>query len=355
MKTLKIILLLLATISIAGTDVLAQQKAGTTSMEFLKVMPCARATALGDAYSTVASGAEAVYWNPAGVAWTNNQEFSLTYINWIFDAKLYDLSYVLPLGSIGNFGVQFTYVDLGSFDETKTDQFLYLGQSYPYMTGRTWKPFESLAGLSYAKKLTDKFSFGITAKYAFESLYDHTLLISEKNVSDSVLHSYKASPDQDVFLFDVGFRYNTGFRTVAIAASAQNFGPDVKYSSTYNEAHYAAPLEFRLGVAGDLIGKNSLLIEDDNNRVGLMFDLFLANDATQQEHLGIEYEFANTVAVRLGYKFNYSTEGFTAGAGIHQTLGNIRVSFDYSYGAMDAMISQYAGNVHRISLGVGIL
>jgi len=31
-------------------------------------MPCARATAMGDAYSVIASGADAVFWNPAGLA-----------------------------------------------------------------------------------------------------------------------------------------------------------------------------------------------------------------------------------------------------------------------------------------------
>jgi hypothetical protein len=44
------------------------QKVGSTSMQFLKVMPSARATALGEAYSVWATGAEAVFWNPAGLA-----------------------------------------------------------------------------------------------------------------------------------------------------------------------------------------------------------------------------------------------------------------------------------------------
>ena len=85
-----------------------------------------------------------------------------------------------------------------------------------------------------------------------------------------------------------------------------------------------------------------------------MFDLFLANDANQQEHLGLEYEFDNTFAIRVGYKFNYVNEGFTCGGGIHHMVGNLKISIDYSYGAMNAMISDYTGNVHRISLGVGI-
>jgi hypothetical protein len=44
----------------------------------------------------------------------------------------------------------------------------------------------------------------------------------------------------------------------------------------------------------------------------------------------------------------------TFGAGVHQTVGGLKLAVDYSYGALDAMISDYAGNVHRISLGVEI-
>jgi len=42
----------------------------------------------------------------------------------------------------------------------------------------------------------------------------------------------------------------------------------VKYASEYQEQKYPAPLTFRLGIAGDLIGKNSLLMEDAN--IGLV-------------------------------------------------------------------------------------
>jgi len=355
MKTINKIFLLLAAISMVTAGALAQQKAGTTSMEFLKVMPCARATALGDAYSVVATGAEALFWNPAGLAWAENQQASLTYINWIFDSKLYDLAYAVPLGNYGSVGLQLQYVDYGNFDESISNGSAYYpGQSLPYLTGRMFKPYSYLAGLTYANKLTDKFSFGITAKYAYESLYDQSATGIQTDGNGNAVNSYSVDAKRGVVLFDAGFRYNTGFRTIQIAACTQNFGPDVKYSSQYQVTSYPAPLDFRLGIAGDLIGKNSLLIEDANNRLGLMFDLFLANDADQQEHIGLEYEFANMFSVRAGYKINYTTEGLTFGAGVHQTVGGVKLSVDYSYGAMDAMISDYAGNVHRISLGVEI-
>ena len=355
MKTIKKIFLSLAAISMVTAGALAQQKAGTTSMQFLSVMPCARATALGDAYSVAATGAEALFWNPAGLAWAENQQVSLTYIAWIFDSRLYDLAYALPLGSYGGIGLQLQYVDYGSFDETITSGSLYYpGQTLPYLTGRTWKPYSYLGGLTYATKLTERFSFGVTAKYAYESLYDQSASAIQTDANGSVTNAYSLSTNRGVVLFDAGFRYNTGFRTVQIAACTQNFGPDVKYSSDYQVTQYPAPLTFRIGIAGDVIGKNSLLLEDANNRLGVMFDLFLENDADQQEHVGIEYEFANMVSIRAGYKINYATQGLTCGAGVHQTIGHVKLSFDYGFGAMDAMISSYTGNVHRISLGVEI-
>jgi hypothetical protein len=104
-----------------------------------------------------------------------------------------------------------------------------------------------------------------------------------------------------------------------------------------------------VGIAADLLGNNALLLESDNSRLGVAFDLFQPNDFAQQAHLGVEYLYAGIVAVRGGYKFNYDADGFTAGLGLQQTIAQTRFSFDYSYGALNYNL----GNVHRISLGVG--
>jgi hypothetical protein len=94
------------------------QKVASTSLQFLKVMPCARATALGDAYSAWATGAEAVFWNPSGVALTEKYDISATFIKWIFDSKQAAISYAMSLGDFGALGLQLQYVDYGSFEET---------------------------------------------------------------------------------------------------------------------------------------------------------------------------------------------------------------------------------------------
>ena len=333
------VLVLICVSCLCASTVLAQ-KVGSTSMQFLKVMPCARATALGDAYSVLASGAEALFWNPSGLALAENQELSLTYVDWIFDARQGALSYALPIGDIGAVGVQLQYVDFGEFEETSTAAPYIKNPDAPGMTGRTFCPFSFLVGVTYARSLTDRFSVGIGAKYARESLFDGQSVTAM--VSQGVYESVQTWASG--LMFDLGVRYNTGFRSIQIAASVQNFGANVRYAKESSPV----PLLFRFGIAADVVGTQGLLLSsEENNRLSVAFDLFQPNDYAQQEHLGVEYEFARALALRAGYKFNYDYEGFTVGGGLKHTFANVDLSLDYSYGS----IGTYLGSGQRISLG----
>ena len=341
-------IILMIVLILSASDAFSQ-KVGSTSMQFLSVIPSARAAAMGNAYAAIAHGAEGVFWNPAGVALTEGQEFSTTYINWIFDARQYALAYSFSLSDYGAVGVQLQYNDYGAFDEAIVGSGgvdIYPGQEFPYLTGRTFKPYSYVAGITYAIKLTDRFTTGLTAKYSHESLFDKTkVFVKEDEVTQADMNTYAS-----VILFDFGMYYNTGFHSVQIGASVQNFGPDIKYAKDKSPA----PMLFRVGVAGDLLGANSLLVESSSHRLGIAFDIFQSNDYDQQQHFGLEYEFANTIALRAGYKNNYDIEGLTFGFGVKQNLGSLRISFDYGYGAIGSAVGSF-GNVHRISLGVGIL
>ncbi len=319
------------------------QKVAKTSMQFLKIIPCARANALGDAYSAWASGVEAVFWNPGGLALTNNHEFSATFIDWLFDAKQGAFAYAINVSDIGAFGFQIQYVDYGVFEEAVLTRPFIKELPEPGLTGRTFNPFSYVVGLSFARNLTDKFSTGLTIKYAYESLYDQktfSVLDISKGI-DQQVNTYGK-----VLLFDFGMRYHTGFRSVEVGAAVQNFGGQVKYAIEKN----LVPLLFRVGIAGDLIGPNSLFTQSEDSRLGIAFDLFHPNDYDQQAHIGMEYEFANTVSLRMGYKYNYDNENLTFGAGIKHAINKINYSVDYSYGSL----GKYLGNTHRISLGVGL-
>ncbi len=318
------------------------QKVGTTSMQFLKVMPCARATAMGDAYSVLASGAEAVFWNPASITPKNSLEFSNTYMQWMNDTRIEALSASYSLGNIGSVGVLFQYVDYGKFDEAIRDA-QYANDITPFLTGSTFRPYAMVVGVSYAAKLTDKFSTGVGAKFAVESLYGGKTVraMTSKGVYEDV------STTGSGVSFDFGMHYNTGYKSIQLAIALQNFGPDVEYAKDKN----SIPMQFRWGLAANLLGKDAIVMENHENRIGVAFDLFQPNDYAQQEHLGLEYEFKETFAVRVGYKFNYDSEGLSFGAGVKWPISTLAdITIDYSYGS----VNNDLGDVHRFSIGVGL-
>ncbi len=319
------------------------QKVGSTAMQFLHVMPNARATAMGNAYSVLATGADAVFWNPSGIALTQGHELSTTYISWIFDARQGALSYATSLGDFGAVGLQLQYVDFGTFEETTNSAPFIKDPEAPGFTGRTFRPFSYLVGVSYARSLTERFSVGLSMKFAHESLFNGKIV-------NTMVSSQGGGLFEDVktwangLLFDLGVRYNTGFRSIQIASSVQNFGANVEFAKESNPV----PLLFRFGIAANVMGNDALFIRDESqNRITVAFDLFQPNDYTQQAHAGIEYEFAETFALRAGYKFNYDNEGLTLGGGLKHGFGAVALSVDYSYGSLGT----YLGNVQRISIG----
>jgi hypothetical protein len=220
-------------------------------MQFLKVMPCARATALGEAYTVWATGAEAMFWNPAGLARVDNMEFSTTYVNWLFDARQGAFSYALEIPRFGAIGIQIQYIDFGEFEETTNERPYINNPDSPGITGRTFRPFSYLVGLSYARYLTDRFSLGLSVKYAHESLFNGQRVTAQ--VRQGVFEEVKTWANG--LLFDFGIRYNTGFRSVYIGSAVQNFGGDVKYAKESNPV----PLLFRFGIGANLIGSEGLL------------------------------------------------------------------------------------------------
>jgi len=344
MRGLPKIIIAAALALLLGASPAAAQKVGSTSMQFLKVMPSARAAAMGEAYSVLASGAEAVHWNPAGVVGVRGHEFAATYVDWIFDSRQGSFAYATTAGRIGSVGVQVQYVDFGEFEETSNEPPFINNPDNPGLTGRTFRPYSYLVGVTFARSLTDRFAIGLGAKYAYESLYDQSSV--QATIRQGVTREVNTWASG--LLFDVGIRYATGFRSVEIGAAVQNFGPDV----TYAVEAYPVPMMLRLGIAADLVGAEGLLMTGAGpNRLRAAFDLFHPNDYAQQAHAGVEYLYGNVLALRGGYKVAYDADSFTLGGGLNFAMtGGVGLRVDYSYGAMGSDL----GNVQRVSLGVSL-
>ncbi len=299
------------------------QKVGTTSFQFLSVMTDARGTAMGGAFSSVANNSEAIYWNPAGLTSVENFDFSASYVKWFFDIKHYSISAAYTLPNLGTIGIEAIYTDIGEIEVTRVDALGYVNGEYnPGLTGEVIKPSQSVIGISFAKELTDRFAFGITAKYAYENL-----VVKSKGA----------------IIFDGGLTFDTDFRTVKIAASVRQFGPDIKYLSK----NYPLPQTFNIGISGYLIApENSLIADFPNQKLLLSYDMIQPRDYNQQHGVGLEYSFNDMIFLRGGYRFNGDQQGFSGGLGL--MYENYRIDYSYTdYG-------EYLNSVHRFTVGLNI-
>lgn len=298
-------------------------KVGTTSFQFLKVMPDARSTGMGEAFISVVNTSDAVFWNPAALTRIKGFDISSSYVRWFFDVSHLSFSAAYNWEGIGQIGFQAMVNDIGDIEVTRVGN-LFRNESGSYnpgITGETVSPGSKVFGLSYAKELTDKFSFGLTAKYAVEDL------VAEKT---------------SALIFDGGLLYKTGFRTIEIAAVLRHFGPEIKFI----DKSYPLPQTFSIGISAELFSQTDpLLMKIENQKLLFAYNLSQPRDYSQQHHIGLEYSFYELLFLRAGYKLNFDEEGLTLGAGFNHS--NIRIDYSFNdYG-------EFLDSVHRFTIGFG--
>lgn len=320
---IKIIFIAIFVLSSSGSVLYSFDKVGTTSFQFLKVMMSARASALGGAFSSIANNSDAVFWNPSGLARISGFDASANYVNWLFDAAHYSFAASYHFEDIGTFGLHGIFTDVGSIEVTRADALGFINGVYnPGLTGEIINPTSLVIGLSYSRNLTDKFSFGITGKYVREDL---------------VYGSAGA------MVFDAGLLFETGFKSIVVAASIMNFGPTVKFI----DRSYPLPQTFIVGSSVHLISANDpLLVQAEDHDILLCYDMVQPRDFGQQHSIGLEYSFKNMFSLRSGYKFNGDQEGLSAGVGIN--FNNYRIDYSFNdYG-------EYLNSVHKVSIGIAV-
>lgn len=313
MKSLSGIFLLL--ILFLPTHALAQSRVGTTAAPFLTMGVGAKGAALGHANSVNVSGAEALFWNPAGIsiqneAGTNSSAF-LSVNRLFLDVNAYASGIVLPIGNDSgkNFGVGINFVDYGRMDVRTVDD--------QGGIGATFGAYDLSIGVSYAQNLTENFHFGATGKFIQQQIYDMSA---------------------QTFAFDFGFLLKTKYLNgLTLGASINNFGGqmqmdginseeliDIDPTSTGNNEDIPArifmdswdlPLSFRFGLSLPLIKTSNL-------QWLLLSEVQQTNDNDLNLDSGSQLSYiTNTVKfhVRSGYRDfllgNRVDSHFTYGAG----------------------------------------
>lgn len=301
---------------------LGGQRAGTSAAQFLKIGVGSRAIAMGQSYVAVANDAEALYWNPAGIAQFNEQSIFFSHTQWLVDIQLEYGGLVYHFDPTNTVGVAFTQLHTEEMMETTEFQ--------PFGTGRYFGFGDFLVALTYARNMTTKFSFGITAKYMHETLAELTM---------------------NGFLFDLGVYYKTGWKSIRFAAAFSNFGGDLKPSGSFtvqtlnNEVlevssfqSFTPPTMFRIGLAWEWVDNEQHVL---TNSVQLNHP----NDNSENINLGLEYVWNNLLALRGGYVTARTEENFSAGFGINIPLSFAGFRFDYAYSNYNRL-----GNANRFSV-----
>ena len=288
-------------------------KVGSSAFKFLNIQTDAHGAALGG-LAAQASGANALFWNPAGIAGSEGMGFNAGMTQWLVETQVMNAGFVMPMmgGAVGLSLVSINYGEIMKSGWAGTTEFVFEPKQ------GSFTPTDLSLQASYGRSLSDKFSLGGTAKMISQSIDD---------VSISGL------------AFDIGTQFNTGYRCISMGAVISNFGPDVD-SQAPDDASYeefpgmSLPMTFSFGVVGEAIpGLNAGL------------NVLKQADMAQEFIFNGEYSVAGLASVRFSYNISNPQEpmSFGVGLGMAGVTANVAIT-----------TTQYFDNVMRFGIGYAL-
>ena len=161
MKTLNLVLTSVTMIAVLiGGD---ESRIGTSGGNQVLVPVGARGIALAGSERVYSSGLESVYWNPAGLARSQNPTVLATSMDLFNDMGVNYFGASGNFDKLGMLGVTVKSIDMGDIPVTTVEDMDGLG-------GGTFKPTLTTMGLTYANSFSDRAFFGVTGKIVYESI-----------------------------------------------------------------------------------------------------------------------------------------------------------------------------------------
>ncbi len=331
-KLAKIVLILILVLLVFLTKPLMGQvgieKVGQTGMKFLSVPVGARGAAMGDAFIAVANNAEAMFWNPAGMARIGKIDYSAGYNKWVAGISHQHVNLAYNAGNIGVLGVNLIWVNYGTIYGTRRSEIDPRG----YVETGPFSPTAMVAGLAYSRAVTDRFAFGINLKYVHQDL--GWAYVGTGETTDEF---ETVNKKLGIWVFDFGSLYHPGFKDLRIAMCVSNVSAERKFE----QEAFPLPLTLKIGMAMDLLKAFGI---ETNSSLTIAIDGVHPRDYTERVHFGVEYCLNNILALRAGYKLNYDEDKSSFGVGFIAPEGGIRI--DYSFNPFGNLAA-----VHRITIG----
>ncbi len=306
-------------------DALAKWKrSGQAAMPFLRLGAGARTMGMADAALALRGDPATLFYNPAGLAYVENRAIMFSNMNWLIDTKIMAGAVGVNLGQWGVVGASFMYFDYGDpIIATEINPNHWGG----YDEIGTMSPSQFVVGVAYAKQISDRFAIGGQVKVAHEDLLGSGGVKTRiaYQLPDGSWRQDAHDAKRSSLALDFGTNYDTGFRGLILSFAFRNFGQEVKYEKD----SYDIPLAIRFGVSADLFRLLNMQVQGQHLMIA--GDYLHPRDWSERGQIGAEYSFNDMIFVRGGYKFNYSSEGLTAGLGVKVPLGFGNVRVDYAY------------------------
>ncbi len=324
MKKLKSFIEIIFVVIIFSNQVFPQmKKVAQTGLQFLQIDAGARASSMAGAMTIAGYDANAMFYNPAGIARvSSNFDFMANSTQWFADIKYNSAALSYSLGDLGTIGVNAIFADYGDIVGTRV-----ASNAQGYETTGNVDVNAYSVGLSYAKNLSDKFTVGGTVKVVGQHL--GASLMPDGSLKDNKISGYA---------FDFGTIFYPGWKSLRFGMTIRNFSREF----TYEQESFELPLTFTFGIAMNVFD----FIDIQDQSLLIAIDAVHPRDFSERINLGAEYNVFNMVAIRAGYKTNSDVEGLTLGIGLYYNLSGIKLKVDYSYSKMN-----YFDNVNRFTVG----
>ncbi len=317
---------------------------GEATVLFMMINAGARQGGMGEAGVADPSDANAIYWNPAGLAFEENTfdrstqgEATLMHVNWLPAFNLSDLYYDFAAGKynlpgIGTVGLGIQFMNYGENNQTDVNGNL-IG---------TFTSNEFAVTGAYGLKVKENLGIGVNLKFIYSRLSPVQVDIEQgKGVGST-------------FALDIGALYHPGFmKQLSIGANLANFGPKITYID--KEQADPIPTNLRVGIAYRVLDSefnrftvlydiNRLMVPRDEEDRRASFVSYLGsawgggdffNRLTHS--IGVEYWYTNLIALRTGFFYEDPSYGarkfYTFGGGVR--ISFLGVDFSYILGTVE--------------------
>jgi hypothetical protein len=281
-------------------------EAGSTGMAFLKLGASARGVAMGDAMAGATRGADATFYNPAGLGIGSSSdkrtEFLFMHKEWIQDSRTEFLGTRFTVGEQNALGISVLTTTVSDIEIRMLP-----GESQGTFTSR-----DLAIGLTYCYVIDSGLRAGVTARF----LYEQILVDDAQGMS-----------------VDLGAQYDGLIDGLTLGAALANLGK----TSDFRNEPIKLPALFRAGAAykHDIpdLNANLLLAAD-------VEDIFAESQV--RARVGGECGFKSIFFIRGGYQFGSEGRGLSIGGGVQYGI----LGVDYGF----SRLSNDLGNGHTIAL-----